>query len=86
MSKHFLSFCYQISVIKLWAPYWGVFGGVAAKNFGRQNCVCSLATLHKNLILMCCGLGEEHIRFKKEKKEYIYIMSQKKCVPKNVHR
>ena len=39
---------------------------VAPKNLGRQNCVCSSTTLHKSLILIFCGLGEEHTRFKKK--------------------
>ena len=48
----------------------GVLGGVAPKNFGTKNCVYSLTTLHKNWILMCCGLGEEErTKLKKKKKE-----------------
>ena len=45
----------------------GVPEGVAQKNFGRQNCVCSSTTLHKNQISMFLGLGEEErTRFKKK--------------------
>ena len=43
---------------------------VAPKDFGRQNCVCSSTTLHKNYILLFCDLRkEEHRRFWKKKKE-----------------
>ena len=49
--------------------FGGVPGGVAPKNFGKKNCVCSSTTLHKNSILMFCGLGEEErTNFRKKKK------------------
>ena len=48
-------------------PNLGVPGGVAPKNFGRKNCVCSSTALHKNWILMSCGFEERtKIRKKKE--------------------
>ena len=53
--------------------------GVAPKNFGRQNCVCSLTTLHKNEISMRCGLGEEErtrSRKQKKKKKKILIVAK----------
>ena len=50
--------------------FGGVPNGVAQKNFGRQNCICSSTTLHKNQISMCCGLGEEErTKFWEKKKE-----------------
>ena len=45
-------------------------GGVAQKNFGRQNRVCSSTTLRKNSISMFCGIGEEErTRFRKKNRK-----------------
>ena len=50
--------------------FGGVPGGVAPKNFERNNCICSSTTLHKNEISMFCGLGEEErTKIRKKKKE-----------------
>ena len=43
-------------------------GGVVTKNFGRRNCVGNTTTLHKNLILMFCGIEVERTRLRKIKK------------------
>ena len=51
-----------------WTSFWGVPRGVAPKNCGKQNRVCSSTILHKNQISMFCGLEKERKRFRKKKK------------------
>ena len=49
MSKRTSTLAWAVQKMDFLGPHFGgVPGGVAQKNFGRNNCVCSSTTLHKN--------------------------------------